>query len=158
MKLSRSDYNKQYYEKNKELIKARSKQWAKDNVIKHNENFKKWARSWRDKNREKIRLLDKEFYVENKEKKKFYKHRRRAILRGLSENYSIQDIKDLWKEQNGLCYYCGVNLKDDRHIEHKTPISRGGSNTKENLALSCPLCDWRKNNKTEQEFRVWLLE
>lgn len=56
-------------------------------------------------------------------------------------------------QQNPNCYYCKFSLeKIDVHIDHKTPLSRGGIHNNENLALSCGDCNRLKNNKTEQEF------
>ncbi len=66
----------------------------------------------------------------------------------------------LWKSQNGLCFYCseviveyaeGV-LKQPSQIEHKIPISRGGSDDLENLALACMHCNASKGTKTAEEF------
>ncbi len=37
-------------------------------------------------------------------------------------------------------------------IEHLTPRSRGGSNTVDNLAISCHECNQKKNNLTAEEF------
>jgi 5-methylcytosine-specific restriction endonuclease McrA len=39
------------------------------------------------------------------------------------------------------------------HVDHKQPVSRGGSNWPENLAVTCPTCNLRKSDKTEAEFR-----
>lgn len=39
------------------------------------------------------------------------------------------------------------------HLEHKTPLSRGGTNIKTNLAIACQKCNCRKHTKTEEEYR-----
>lgn len=52
------------------------------------------------------------------------------------------------------CYYCSVILQPEEvHIEHKTPVARGGTNKRKNLALSCARCNLSKGRKTEAEFR-----
>lgn len=80
---------------------------------------------------------------------------RRALKHSLDKHYTTEDVEEKYLDQEGLCYYCGVDLrKTGFHEEHKTPLSRGGANDKENICLSCPPCNLRKNTKTEEEFRL----
>lgn len=72
---------------------------------------------------------------------------------GRRENwFTIGDLENLLKEQRNKCYYCKTNLPSNYHADHKIPLSRGGKNTKENIALSCPDCNLRKHAKTAEEF------
>lgn len=51
------------------------------------------------------------------------------------------------------CYLCFLPIDfGNDHLEHKTPISRGGGNTFENLDVSCAGCNRRKHTKTAEEF------
>lgn len=51
------------------------------------------------------------------------------------------------------CFYCSCAVAIDQvHIEHKHPVSRGGSNKRSNLVLSCSRCNLRKGRKTHHEF------
>jgi 5-methylcytosine-specific restriction endonuclease McrA len=43
-------------------------------------------------------------------------------------------------------------------IEHKTPLSRGGSNLNDNLCLSCEHCNDVKHCRTEEEYKVVLCQ
>lgn len=55
------------------------------------------------------------------------------------------------------CYYCKTEiLPDDMHIDHKTPVARGGTNSRRNLVLSCARCNLQKGKKTEAEYRRYL--
>jgi len=38
------------------------------------------------------------------------------------------------------------------HVDHKTPLTRGGNNSPENLCCACPSCNFRKGTKTAEEF------
>jgi 5-methylcytosine-specific restriction endonuclease McrA len=40
--------------------------------------------------------------------------------------------------------------------DHKIPLTRGGSDYIENIALSCGPCNFRKHTKTDTEFRARL--
>lgn len=56
-------------------------------------------------------------------------------------------------EQQGLCFYCGNNTNYEKWtIDHKDPISRGGSRLKENRIGACYNCNHAKNNMTLSEF------
>ena len=59
------------------------------------------------------------------------------------------------KTKNAIpCYYCGVTtIPSAREVDHKQPLSRGGTHRLENLAVCCPACNGRKYNRTEEEFR-----
>jgi 5-methylcytosine-specific restriction endonuclease McrA len=80
---------------------------------------------------------------------------RRARLAGLGGSHTVDDILDLFDEQEGRCPYCNVYLRD-WHVDHKTPLARGGDNGKTNLQLTCPTCNVRKHTKTDAEFRAML--
>jgi len=70
----------------------------------------------------------------------------------VGENYTVQDILDLKQDQNNLCFYCKLGLDKGYHVDHKTPLCRGGNNTKSNICISCKHCNLRKNRKTVEEF------
>lgn len=97
-------------------------------------------------------------YLCNSEKSKMKKRakdmRRRMLMKGASKQYQITAdvISDVIKKYNGKCAYCGKDCIGKYHIDHKTPLSRGGGNNIENLALSCPHCNLVKYTKTDIEF------
>ena len=90
---------------------------------------------------------------ESKKKKRARDLKRRLLLKNNSE-YLItsDDISGVIEKYEGLCVYCGVMCIDNYHIDHKLPVSKGGGNNLDNLALSCPGCNWSKNDKTSEEF------
>jgi len=96
-----------------------------------------FQRSYRNKNRDKVRLWNR-----------LGMHRRKAA----------GQMPDKWFfsrmmcEQDARCPYCSALLPMKFEIDHKIPISRGGTNNPENLHLVCPTCNMRKNNKTHEEF------
>jgi len=52
------------------------------------------------------------------------------------------------------CYYCGDFINaDQKTIDHKTPLSRGGVHSKDNIVLACRSCNCKKQALTETEFR-----
>ena len=127
----------------KEKLKFLGHYFTDGDAITSRANAKKWKRA----NPEKVR----EYGLMNT-------HVRRARIKGNGGSFTLKEINKLYIEQDNNCYYCGKpffnnTLVKDCHIDHKTPISRGGSNGIENIVLSCSSCNQHKSNKTEEEFK-----
>lgn len=92
---------------------------------------------------------------ENPEKEREKAARRRARGAGVSFDMTIRTR--LFNDQNGLCFYTKQVLDiATAHIDHKIPISRGGTNDYSNLVLCTPEANLLKHNKTDREFLEWL--
>ena len=70
-------------------------------------------------------------------------------------------LKDeLLESQDGECSYCSAKLREgsrfrqtNMHIDHMTPLSKGGSNSRWNLQALCADHNLRKGAMTDREFR-----
>lgn len=62
------------------------------------------------------------------------------------------DVRRLLKSQKGLCYYCRARMGDAYTMDHVVPVSRGGSNSPENLVLACRSCNSRKGTRLPHEW------
>ena len=67
----------------------------------------------------------------------------------------------VWDRTGGQCYFCGCELdwyeervKFRPHVDHLHPVSRGGGNDLDNLAMACPKCNMGKGGLTAEEFRT----
>jgi len=72
-------------------------------------------------------------------------------------DYSVGELssgirKELHDKQNGLCNGCGCELKNP-HLDHVIPLSRGGTNTDDNVQLLCAPCNLSKGSKTMEEWK-----
>jgi 5-methylcytosine-specific restriction endonuclease McrA len=54
--------------------------------------------------------------------------------------------RDGWR-----CHYCSVPLTAP-HIDHKTPVIRGGTNVAQKRVAACALCNLRKGTKSYVAF------
>jgi hypothetical protein len=60
---------------------------------------------------------------------------------------------------DGRCAYCFLVVDaSSAHLEHCVPLTRGGSNSPENIVLSCATCNHRKRTKTPLEFLAGIAE
>lgn len=95
--------------------------------------------------------------ADNPEKERAKSARRRA--RGGGVNFDLQTRQKLFENQNGCCFYTGAKLElMTAHIDHKIPISRGGTNDFSNLALCTPEANQLKYNRTHEEFITWFTD
>ena len=79
---------------------------------------------------------------------------RRARIALAEGHTTTEELVILWEEFNNKCIYCGCTetRKKRLHIDHLTPISRGGTNYVYNLAPACQSCNSSKHNKTLREY------
>lgn len=82
--------------------------------------------------------------------------KRRAIMQNIEGSYTPSDLEALYDAQDGQCAYCGIRLfwdiPGDIHVDHVQPVSRGGTNNPDNLALACADCNLSKHDKTLPEW------
>ena len=72
---------------------------------------------------------------------------------------SIEIIQEVYEDnikRFGIltCYLCLKKVKfGEDNLEHKIPLSRGGTNDKANLDVAHRLCNLKKHSKTEEEYK-----
>ena len=92
---------------------------------------------------------------DNPLKHKTHIHKRRTAINALDLK-TIQLVYENNIKRFGCltCYLCLNRIEFGKdHLEHKTPLSRGGDNKYSNLDVSCQKCNLSKHDKTEEEFR-----
>jgi 5-methylcytosine-specific restriction endonuclease McrA len=113
---------------------------------------------WRVRNPDKVKDYSAQYYKEHPETVKANRDKRRARILNAQGEYTADDIKRLYEDQEGHCAYCGIgifpDLYKDMHIDHVMPLSRGGSNAPDNLVLTCQPCNQSKSDKTVAEWRA----
>ncbi len=149
MRKWRKKTGNKWWQKNKESHRANSNKWRKA----HSEYMKEWKR----KNKEWVKEKQREYYYA-KPNKRLLNQRDRS-LRKQGGLLTVETIKRVYKDnikKYGVltCIYClkSIQLRQDS-LEHKYPLSKGGTNEYDNLAIAHRSCNCRKNNKTEEEFR-----
>ncbi len=132
---SRPPYEVAKTEEYKAYRRATRKRYPQPNRIRYADPVKETERkrTWRKNNRDKVAIQ---------------KRRRAARLSGAPGTFSLADIEIIRKQQKGCCWWCGRPLSQTgEHIDHRVPVSKGGSNYPENICLSCPSCNIKKGAK-----------
>lgn len=133
-----------YWNHREEKI-AQVARWQRDN----REHVNEWTRE----NNKKRRASDPEYAARMRAKVTVRRNRRRAA----GGSFTREDIALMFKNQKGRCWYCQKSIKKGYHIEHRVPISRGGSSDPSNLVLSCAFCNLSKHDKLPHEWSDRLL-
>jgi 5-methylcytosine-specific restriction endonuclease McrA len=125
----------------------------------HSEEAKKRAKEWRELHpnaqREWVAQHPgwiREYRAKNPEQFRAYSRNRNALRRAAIGTHTATDIVMIRISQVNRCYYCDKPLGRSYHVDHKQPLSRGGSNNPSNLCCACPTCNLRKHDATEAEF------
>lgn len=101
---------------------------------------RQYAKRYRDENAEKVRAAQAEYYARNRER--FYEavRRRQALLAGAPVVEKI-DRKYIIARDKRICHICWKRVTGKVELDHLVPLSKGGSHTHDNLAVSHPHCN-----------------
>jgi 5-methylcytosine-specific restriction endonuclease McrA len=136
--------HKKYNQKYKEEISARRKQEYKINA----EAVKEKARSYYAANKEEVKKRNETYAKQNRHIGSVRCRNRRARQKLSIESHSASDVNEIRIFQKNKCANCGISFETSGfHVDHIYPLSKGGSNGKENIQLLCPTCNLRKHAK-----------
>ena len=120
---------------NPEMLRGSRRDWQRANHEKKR-SFERW---WREQNLDRSRAQS----VASESK-------RRATRAKSGGRFTADDIESMYRAQKGQCWYCSGQM-EKYHVDHRIPLSRGGSNSIENLVLACAPCNLSKGAKMPWE-------
>jgi 5-methylcytosine-specific restriction endonuclease McrA len=92
-----------------------------------------------------------------------YKRSRRARMAGAEGRHTVRDVRRLLAMQTPkgkalpVCWWCSHPIRGAYHVDHRIALASGGSNSPDNLVISCPDCNTRKRDLMPWEFSGRLL-
>lgn len=148
---------KGHHIKNSELARLRMRKWCVRNRELHNQRSRNWRANNLERMREIWRKAGAKRRRENPEKCRAISAARYAARMGAPGNYTPEEVRHLMSEQEGICaaFSCSEDITITYHVDHKNPLSRGGSSRLSNLQILCPTCNMKKSNKL---YGIWLAE
>ena len=96
--------------------------------------------------------------IAHKERIRFH-NRKHKYLRKKAGCLQLEIVQRVYEDNvkhygTLTCYLCRQPiLFGDDNLEHKTPISRGGTNVYANLGIAHRSCNFKKSTLTEEEYR-----
>ena len=101
---------------------------------------------------------NREIYAErHPERVRASAQKQRAKRKQAPGEYTGQDLLALFKGQAGNCWWCGCKIKGKFEVDHRIPLSRGGTNDVGNIVISCMPCNRSKHDKLPSEWNGRLL-
>jgi 5-methylcytosine-specific restriction endonuclease McrA len=131
-----------YKEHNKEQIKARSAAYREA----HREEIAEKQRRWREQNPERYYEIHAAAKKRNKIALRAAAHRRRLQRDAAPGTYTAKEWQELKVQYDYRCLMCYRREPEIiLTVDHIVPISKGGSNTIDNLQPLCKGCNSRKH-------------
>lgn len=144
--------SRKYQEANRETCRKRAKAWKKRTGWKED---KQWRAANNEKNAKHIEARRRNYFQKNKAHAYAKGHEQRAKRRGAEGSYSAKDAQRILAAQGGMCAYCCES--ENLHLDHKVPISRGGTNWPDNLQYLCAFHNLSKHARTDSDYRAILI-
>lgn len=146
------EYARRYRAAHLDQVRERQRMYYAANLEKRRASARASARRRYSTNRDRVQRSNQKWKSANPQRLIEYNRRRRAKKQNCKrEHYDPYPLLD---SQGWLCFYCGDPLVfAGAHLEHRVPLCRGGSDTLDNVAWSCPSCNLKKGRMTEAEFR-----
>lgn len=147
------EYDHTRYANNAEQSKEATRKWNKENKDKKAANAKRWKLL----NPEKVKASSINYYEKHKKQRQVYErawrqanadklrerdHRRRAIKNNADGSFTKKEFSELCIKHGNICVCCGEEKK--MTIDHIVPLSKGGSNSIDNIQPLCLSCNSKK--------------
>jgi len=152
--MNKKEYKKEYYQKNKERLKAKAKKWYQENLDK----TKVQRKEYRKKNKETIKTRKKEYYEENKDKIRARREKyRNNIMQNFLSKYKMGKCCAScgYKEYPEILQFHHKNIKEKSfNISTFRKTSQSSLLKKEidKCILLCPNChNWLHFKETKEQ-------
>lgn len=136
-------------------LKARKRR----HQLKHAEQISAYLKVWRTENAEHVKQLLVQWVVDHPEAVRIHRlraktNRRQREVVGGKLALTLDDVARMQQDQDGRCLGCGCDISEKYTLDHKIPLSRGGTNATENFQLLCQSCNSTKGTRTMEEWAV----
>lgn len=162
-KQCQKEYNLKRYTEKKDIISEKAKLYYQ----KNSDEIYKATRKWQIENADKAILMKRKSYIKHRdryliEQREYRKtdiskasvrnaHNKRRVV---SKDSNVRTIFiHNMRTLSTSCFYCGCSIdKDNMHIDHYVPLSKGGAHSEDNLVASCATCNLQKGAKMPLDF------
>lgn len=134
------EYQQDYYKKNRDRIISRAIMWNREHNIGPKDNT-----AYYKDNRDRVLAVNKAWKERNKDKIRIYTQVRRNRIRSSVGLLTVGIWEDIKKSFGNECARCH-RLESEilLTIDHIIPVSKGGTNERDNLQPLCQSCNSKK--------------
>jgi len=141
------EYRANYGKENKDAISAQKAVY----YVENREEILKHKAAYREANRDRINASQKAYHESHRELRLEKDRRRRAEINS-ADTIDDDQYSAIFEEQNGLCFYCGKQMRrygshhhpDYYNVEHINPLDNGGWHQLSNVVYACRECNSSK--------------
>jgi 5-methylcytosine-specific restriction endonuclease McrA len=133
--------------RNPEKAREAMRRWRQNHRDEHNAERRSYRASHRAAESEYFRA----YRQANPEIRRINYQRYRARKMAAVGKYTTAEWLALRAAFREFCAYCGE--PGPLQVEHRIPLSRGGTNDISNILPACARCNTRKHRMTDEEFR-----
>ena len=120
------------------------------------EDYLTTRREWAERNRDRIREIDRAWVEENRERRNLAEARRRARKKSLPDTLTPEEQQEILDTFSYACVICEEAYE---HMDHFIPLFSGyGGTTKENMIPMCSECNMSKGAKNPFEWSKTLTQ
>ena len=143
-----SAYQKEFHRKNPEPKKTRDRKYRQE----HTEEINAYIRNYKRTNeayKEKQQIYDREYRRLHPEQNAQNFNNRRARILQAGGSFTSREWKKLCKHYHHTCLCCGRHEPEIKlTADHVVPLSKGGTNSIDNIQPLCQSCNSSKHRKT----------
>ena len=126
------------------------RRWRNRHPADHSED----SRAYYRRHRERLARYFANYQRTHLELRRQLAARRRARKLEAAGSFTVAEWLALVELWDGRCAYCGERAPLE--IDHRVPLSRGGTDSIDNILPACGPCNRRKHAMPEQEYRARL--
>jgi 5-methylcytosine-specific restriction endonuclease McrA len=147
-------YGREWMKRNPEKAREAMRRWRERNPEIRRERDREYKRTAHERRGAEIDAIKAEWLRAHPEVRRAKDQGYRARKRAAEGSFTAKDWLALVEQHGGRCAYRGE--PGPLEPDHRTPLSRGGSNYIDNILPACRRCNAEKHQMTEEEFRARL--
>lgn len=160
-KTERRLYNERYRKNHREEHLLSCAKWYKDHkkeAVAYRKDHREESAAYRESRKEEISVYNANYRKGHLPEHTAAQNARHALILGATIG-NLVEIKEIYrraKEDSKVrCYLCGRLVPiGHRHVDHITPLSKGGMHRPSNLAVACDSCNQRKHDKLPEKVGI----
>lgn len=140
-----NEYYSEYRSGNRESIRENNRRYEQKMRGKYGKSWRtEYHREYYSQNKDKVSARRNK-WLRDTGKSVEYAQRRRALLLNAEGDFTAKEFAELCDLYDGVCLACGIDF--DIVADHVVPLSKGGSNSIDNIQPLCRSCNASKGAK-----------
>lgn len=142
---------REYYGENRDGIRAQQQERRSLETPAGREQRRLYNLAYRENHAERLRAAQRDHHARNPLAYRMWSQAYKARRRAAPGHHTDADVRRQFKRQAGHCHWCQEPLLAFER-DHVVPLSRGGSDSPENIVVVCQSCNRKKGSRALEEW------